>query len=299
MLQKNNLTDKGVDILLDGLAKNSSIVWLDIGSNNLTKKISKKLWETLSKNQSIVNLILGSREGINRNRLTAEGLIEIDTFLGNNEFIFALDLSSNSIGNVGLGHLMRGVNKNESLEILKIANNDITFEGIESIKNCVRQSRIIELDFSENKLGDSGVSLLINQVNTSVFGYLRKLHLRSVNMSFKGFSNLILALQHNKKITDLDVSHNDVCDKVKMLNLSKPLSCVINLKKLIMAGCNLVNEGCSMVAEAILQGATITELDLSDNNIEDAGFISFSNVPSYTSLLKKLVIKKNFVSVFN
>lgn len=130
ILSKNCLRDNGVEILLKGLQKNQSVVHLDLSSNDITHKGGEIIFEALLNQHSLVSLDLSSKEGINRNRLTADGVRKLEKVLKANFYLEFLYLGGNSLKNEGLRYILSGLNNSNSLHALDISNNEITANGI-------------------------------------------------------------------------------------------------------------------------------------------------------------------------
>ena len=74
ILSKNNFGDKGIEILLDSISDNNSILELNLSSNSISPRGGKLIFEYLLNQNSIISLDLSSEDGINRNRICAEGV---------------------------------------------------------------------------------------------------------------------------------------------------------------------------------------------------------------------------------
>ena len=73
-LSKNNIGDKGVDLLMKCIRSNRSLVSLNLSSNEISSAGFIQIFETMSSNESIIYLNLSTLEGANRNRLSKKGL---------------------------------------------------------------------------------------------------------------------------------------------------------------------------------------------------------------------------------
>ena len=87
ILSKNNFGDRGIEILLDSIRDNDNILELNLSSNNISPKGGKLIFEFLLDQNSIISLDLSSEDGINRNRICAEGVKPLEEVLQTNFFI--------------------------------------------------------------------------------------------------------------------------------------------------------------------------------------------------------------------
>jgi len=150
---------------------NLTIVHLDLSSNDLTARSGEVVFKVLENQYSIVSLDISSKQGINRNRLTHEGIKNLDNVLKNNKYLQILNISGNSIKIDGLKIIISGLNNNSTLHSLNIGNNNLDFKAMElfgnnyDITNFNNQffnltvnsdlrTKLVELDLSENPIGN-------------------------------------------------------------------------------------------------------------------------------------------------
>jgi len=120
---------------MEVLAENLNIIHLDLSSNDITHKGADIIFSTLLNQHSIISLDLSSKEGINRNRLSHEGMRLLERVLKENMLLEYLYLSGNSVKNEGLKSILLGLAENKTLSALYLANNEITFAGIKYFSN--------------------------------------------------------------------------------------------------------------------------------------------------------------------
>ncbi|XP_062372073.1 NLR family CARD domain-containing protein 3-like [Sardina pilchardus] len=122
-----------------------------------------------------------------------------------------LDLSENSIGDIGVQELCSGLgNPNCVLETLSLDKCSIGEEGFRALASALRSnpSHMRELQLSWNEAGDSGVkhlSTLLEDPNCK----LEKLHLQWCSITDEGFRALASALRLNPSaLRELDLRGN-------------------------------------------------------------------------------------------
>ena len=109
-----------------------SIYHLNLSSANITHKGAKRIFRALHKNESLVSLSLGCIDGVNRNRIGVEGVLEIAKLFEVNKTLSILDLSCNRILDEGFVLLVRALEKAEHVKSLNLSSNEITFTGLYS-----------------------------------------------------------------------------------------------------------------------------------------------------------------------
>ena len=120
---------------MNELKDNLTVVHLDLSSNDLSYKSGETVFKILEDQCSIVSLDISSKQGINRNRLTDQGIKNLDKVLKKNKYLEILNISGNSIKIQGLNIIIRGINNNMTLHTLNIGNNDLDSKSIELFSN--------------------------------------------------------------------------------------------------------------------------------------------------------------------
>uniref|UniRef100_A0A8D2ZW15 Uncharacterized protein n=1 Tax=Scophthalmus maximus TaxID=52904 RepID=A0A8D2ZW15_SCOMX len=189
--------------------------------------------------------------------------------------VFVLLTSEEELAVFELGHYSRSeeglvrllpVVKTAQVANLKACN--LTVTCCEILANCVSSSPIRELDVSNNKLTDSGVTLLSAGLKGSKVETLR---LRSCSLTEHcsgALASIISSASCQLKVMEL--TDNDVQD-VGVEGLSVGLeSPHCKLEMLILSLCRVTEAGCTFLASA-LNRSRLRELDLSYNHPGDLG----------------------------
>ena len=158
-LTKNNLGDNGVKILISSIKNSMSLISLNITSNSITHRGGEVIFKELCHQQSIIDLNVSSIEGVNRNRLTAAGIKNLEKFLKINLFIESLNICGNSIKDEGFIILSKGLNNNQSLYKLNISNNDIHNKGLTQGLNLITLCKLYSLNISNNPILDEDLKI--------------------------------------------------------------------------------------------------------------------------------------------
>ncbi|XP_034997341.2 NACHT, LRR and PYD domains-containing protein 14 isoform X2 [Hippoglossus stenolepis] len=208
-------------------------------------------------------------------------------------FVKELDLGYNNISDSGVKTLVEGLNnQNCRLRTLSLQGCEVTSQGSKYLATALSQSqRLRQLDLSRNNIGDNGLQHLSNGLRSPECQLLA-LKLSQCNIEERGCSYLASALEKNSdSLSVLDLSINMVGDKgaseiFKKFDISK-------LTKLEMYHCGLTASSCRAIGEALRREEnTLSELNLSNNNLEDEGLTLLSIGNSEWCPLEKLNISR-------
>ncbi|XP_030632712.1 NACHT, LRR and PYD domains-containing protein 12-like [Chanos chanos] len=153
-----------------------------------------------------------------------------------------------------------------------LRNSNFTEKSCEVLASVVISNSPIlrELDLSYNKLQDSGVKLLSAGLKCP-HSKLEVLRMRLCNITDKSCAALASALS-SSSLRELDLSYNDLLNSgVKQLSsgLENP-HCKLEILRLTK--CSLTENSCAALALALsLDSSSLTELDLSINQLKDSG----------------------------
>ncbi|XP_076137455.1 NACHT, LRR and PYD domains-containing protein 3-like isoform X2 [Alosa pseudoharengus] len=216
-----------------------------------------------------------------------------------NSLLKELDLSSNPLGDSGVRLLSVGLNHtNCKLETLRLADCKIAHNSCEIVASVLQSTNcLIELDLSENDLGDSGV-ILLSEGLSSPHCKLQTLRLADCKITHNSCEIVASVLQSTNCLIELDLGENDLGDSGVIL-LSKGLSnphC--KLQTLRLADCKLTDKSCEIVASVLQSPNSLQQLDLSDNDLGDSGVqllskgLSSSNCKIHTLRLSDCLISE-------
>ncbi|XP_062393934.1 NACHT, LRR and PYD domains-containing protein 12-like isoform X2 [Sardina pilchardus] len=154
----------------------------------------------------------------------------------------------------------------------KLAECKLSEKSCGIVANVLQSpNSLIELDLSQNDLGDSGVQLLSKGLS-SPHCKLQTLRLSKCGISDEGYVCLALALMLNPScVNELDVSNNhpgESAQKLLSATLEDPHRKVEALK---FADCKLTNKSCEIVASVLQSPNSLLQLDLSHNDLGDSG----------------------------
>ena len=293
ILTRNNFGDKGIELLLNSIRNNNSILELNLSSNSITSKGGKLIFEYLLNQKSIISLDLSSDDGINRNRICSEGVKLIEEVLQTNFFIENLDLSSNSIKNEGFKYLINGLKGNEVMRKLNVSNNEIDEKGIFYLKDNLKNCKIEILDLSSNPIGNDGCIAISNCLLPGKLSEIMYINLSDCSIKFIGIREFFKNVKLNKKLNTILFNKNNLFSK-KWIYLEEYLI-NINLKHLGLNSCSL-NSAVDDIAKIIMHHPTLKILELSHNQINDHSFTYFKQLPKENFNLTELDFSRNYIS---
>jgi Ran GTPase-activating protein (RanGAP) involved in mRNA processing and transport len=184
-LEKQNLTDQDLNIIVREAIINKECTGLWLGWNNISSFGAAIIANALVKNTTLQYLYLS------HNHISDEGvqsLVKILTF------------------------------NNSTLKDLDLGNNDITNNGVQYLAKMLETNKTLnQLNLSSNRIGDQGVTLLSNALTPSNNKTLEKLYLNS-NPLITDVSVNYLAemLQRERKLNTLWVQNCHLSEESKI-----------------------------------------------------------------------------------
>lgn len=296
-ISKNNFGDKGIAILTEGIAKNSTIVKLNIASNALSPKGADLVFSSLLNHKSLAFLNISSFEGLNRNRLGTTGVTTLEKVLGQNPVLQFLDLSATALTLDGLSYICKGLDQQMSgLSYLNLSNNiDLGPDAVIMLNKVMMKAPIIELNLSNTKLGDQGCMSF-----TQIFRAGRaNISLEKLDISSNGITCVALirffdSLSKNLNLTKLNLSNNPLT--------GRGIGCIVSLlwdntvlTHLEMNACKLEAMAGDFIASGIARNSTIEVLSLAKNILRDDGAKFLSGALGEHPSLKYLDLSSNSI----
>ncbi|XP_042559460.1 NACHT, LRR and PYD domains-containing protein 12-like [Clupea harengus] len=194
------------------------------------------------------------------------------TLMANPSCVKELDVSNNNPGESAKNLLFATLkDPHFKIEELRLADCKLTEESYKAVASVLQSLvSLRELDLTNNYLKDSGVQLLSAGLS-SPHCKLQTLRLADCKLTEESCKALASTLQSSVSLTELDLTNNDLKDSgIQLLSagLSNP-HCT--LQTLRLADCKLTEESCKAVASALQSSVSLTELDLTNNDLKNSG----------------------------
>ncbi|XP_072891689.1 NACHT, LRR and PYD domains-containing protein 3-like [Hemitrygon akajei] len=179
-----------------------------------------------------------------------------------------LSFSGMTLTPVDCAVLSHAIGLCDTIKHLNLEKCNIQCEGIQRLGPGLHKCQ--ELRLGKNDLGDSGVKLVLSALRNPECK-IQKLWLGYVGLTDSGAEDLASALSTKSSLTELDLSCNKLGDSgVKLVSVAlRNPECKI--QKLELVGVGLTDSGAEDLASALSTKPSLTELDLSNNELGDSG----------------------------
>ncbi|XP_049322621.1 ribonuclease inhibitor-like [Astyanax mexicanus] len=165
-------------------------------------------------------------------------------------------------------------------KILRLSNSNITEQGSSALSSaiCSNPSHLIELDLSENKLGNSGVKQICGILKNPGCG-LQKLDLSFCSITEQGYTDLESAVKSNSSLIELVLRGNDPGETgVKKLNgILEDSQHKLSILRFLKSSAE--EDFCASLTEALgTNPLLLTELDLTGKIHRDSAVKQLSDI---------------------
>lgn len=274
-LENNGITKKGITVLVPSLKGNSGLLYLTLRGNEIGPAGCNAIADLIKHHSSLKYLSLA------KNNIGDLGTKCIADGLKSNYKLVEIDLSGNSITSKGLDRLGRVLEKNCCiLQHLDLSHNKIEVQRSKVSnfwKFCVGFSRsrhLKSLNLANNSLSDHGIGKLADVLsghNTTLTG----LDLSSNDIGKAGLEHLGKIIRAGSNLAHLNISNNSKLGNLepRLTSLITGINQNISLSFLGLRNVGILDDALKPLARAIGRHATLTEVDVTGNEINQAMFI--------------------------
>ena len=224
----------------------------------------------------------------------------IGEVLRNNSSFSSLCLGKNLLKDAGATRLVKSLQKSLSLVHLDISSNELTPEGSEQILELLENHlSITSIDMSShqglhrNRLAAAGSAAVGRLLQNNSILYM--LNIAGTGIGAAGLDSITSGLKNNTSLGVLNLSNNLLGGKA-LERLADTLADT-NLHELNISWNKIGNEGCEHLGLLISGGCggycTLTKLDISGNEITEAGISKLFAALRVNSTLQQLNLKRN------
>ncbi|XP_072495658.1 ribonuclease inhibitor isoform X2 [Notamacropus eugenii] len=196
----------------------------------------------------------------------------IGSVLQANSSLTELSLANNELGDAGAQMILKGLQSPTcKIQKLNLQNCNITSTGCELIPVLLRtKPTLIDLQLSDNHLGDGGVKLLCEGLLDPRCS-LQRLELEYCEFTTASCEALAAVLKAKGSLRELTLNNNELGEAgvaVLCQGLMDP-SCELQVLKL--EGCGVTSANCKDLSTVLQTKESVQELCLGENKIGDAG----------------------------
>ncbi|RNF27275.1 putative leucine-rich repeat protein (LRRP) [Trypanosoma conorhini] len=320
LLRYNEIGKEGCDALANVVNVSTKLQLLDIRGNALTAGCVRKLLKSISMSTALTRL------GLSANKIGQEGAGLLLRALEKNAYLTSLDLSLNEIGPSGAQSIAQLLALPASpLKTLQLYGNHLGCAGVVAIATAVKQNKFLkELTLGNNNATDAATEALAEMLRDN--STLESLDLRSNTLTAAGARNLARdGLAHNTFLASLSLSDNPIgsvggdeiaktlimhqggalttldlssCDlgSTGGMRIASLIAATITLHEVNLSDNKLDNEAAVVLSRSIVNGISISIVDLSANEIGEWGASNLIDATQLNSRISSLILHGNHIN---
>ncbi|XP_056614303.1 NACHT, LRR and PYD domains-containing protein 12-like [Triplophysa dalaica] len=274
ILSECSIGEEGYKCLYSAVRSNpeSHLIELDLSGNDPGETGVKLIYQLIQDHKCKLNTVSLSECSIGE-----EGYKCLYSAVRSNpeSHLIELDLRGNDPGETGVKLIYQLLqNSKYALETVRLCGCSITESQCVRLISalCLNLTRLKHLNFSQNKLGDSGIKSLCDLLKQSDCK-LDQLELRACGLTDEGLVALTSALNSNPShLTKLDLSGNRLRDSGVEHLCALLSNSQFRLKTLHLSECSItMTQFDKMISALCSNPSHLRELNLSGNEIKDTG----------------------------
>ncbi|KAH0569844.1 hypothetical protein SS50377_27816 [Spironucleus salmonicida] len=267
--------------ILDIINQAQQLKTLHIGGNQINDTLEEAL-EILANQNSLVSL------GLRNTGISVQAAEKLNILLENSQ-IQDLQMRKNTLSNT-IYHFTKSLRTNQYLRVLELQNAKLNHQSIELLAaNLEGNFSLHALNLAQNDLTDESC-VFIAQVIVNCRN-LTTLNLDDTKISNLGITNIIIIIQQSQYISlsGISLSKNFISDS-GLIALGQ-LSCTGQLTSLNLSHNAFTSSGFRQFSQILTSQKTrIRHLDVSGNEVYDAGGIALGGLLSQNKSIQRLFL---------
>ena len=213
-----------------------------------------------------------------------------------NTKIYILNISNNSINDLGAQEIAKALHQNKTLQQLNISHNNIHVDGAKAIAQALLENRtLLKLDISNNNICFDGTKGISECIKKNLI--LQELIISNNALFKEGAKLMAEMIEINAILQKLDISSNKISDE-GVIFISGSLKLNSGLQELNLSKNEITNKGLEKLSEAIKMNMALVKLDLSKNFVTTEGVVDFLKTVSNKSVLQSLNFAYNNITKY-
>ncbi|CAG9322205.1 unnamed protein product [Blepharisma stoltei] len=281
-LSNNLIKTQGAIIFAPVLKSLKNLKILDLSYNEIKTAGLLGILNNFEENKEIQAIKLKG------NCLNFEAGDHVKTLMEKFEYLNDLDLSQNQLGVEGIRLISAHISEN--IEILNLSWNSIGEEGIGHLVSALPQlSSLRQLHLAGNLIGASGMKALAPCLSSIMNLQILDLSYNDIGNGFKTIFGSVACLY---QLEELDISHN-LMRKQEAKEMQKIMPYFKSLKIFRIGNNKLGSGGIKIITKSLESLSNLKVIDLSFNNINSEGLASISSLIQNISDLSEFYVQGN------
>ncbi|XP_050534760.1 leucine-rich repeat-containing protein 74B-like [Daktulosphaira vitifoliae] len=224
-------------------------------------------WTNL-KTQFITSTLDVQKCGLSENDIKA-----VMKALNGNNHVISLNLSENVLNKPACGYVAELISKNKIIKHLKLQRCQIDSEGASKLSETLEIASLETLNMSYNNLGNKGLHFILDALQANK--YLLELDLSHNNLMKGCGLDISTFIGINDKLRLINLSNNYIDNKIDLSNIVRSINYLNEtLKTFILQWNGISSKECANVFRLLfMKSEYLKVLDISWNNLKNIGSI--------------------------